>query len=137
MSVLASYIALIHKDAGSDYGVSFPDLPGCVSAGSTLDEARVMAAEALALHIEGLQEFGDAVPEPSTLQDIMADQENHDGVAILVDPPADSSRAVRVTITLPEDILAEIDRFAQGSGLSRSAFLARTAQEEMRRREPR
>ena len=95
-----------------------------------------MAAEALALHLEGLQESGEAVPEPSTLQDIMAAHENRDGVAILVDPPADTSRAVRVNITLPEGVLAEIDRYAQGSGLSRSAFLARAAKHEMQRRDP-
>ena len=41
------YIALIHKDANSDYGVSFPDLAGCITAGVTLDEARGMASEAL------------------------------------------------------------------------------------------
>ena len=44
------YIALIHKDADSDFGVSFPDLPGCITAGRTLDEARLMADEALAVH---------------------------------------------------------------------------------------
>jgi predicted RNase H-like HicB family nuclease len=44
---MCQFIALIHKDADSDYGVSFPDLPGCVTAGATLDEARDMAAEAL------------------------------------------------------------------------------------------
>ncbi len=58
------YIALIHKDGDSDYGVSFPDLPGCISAGADLDEARSMAAEALALHVEGMAEDGLAVPEP-------------------------------------------------------------------------
>jgi predicted RNase H-like HicB family nuclease len=45
------YIALIHKETASCFGVSFPDLPGCVSGGDTLDEARAMAAEALALHL--------------------------------------------------------------------------------------
>ena len=82
------YIALIHKDANSDYGVSFPDLPGVISAGRTLDEARAMAAEALAFHLEGLAEDGEAVPEPSTLEEIMAVAENKDGVAVLVDAPA-------------------------------------------------
>jgi predicted RNase H-like HicB family nuclease len=62
---MRQYIALIHKDAGSDYGVSFPDLPGVISAGSTLDEARDMAAEALAFHLEGLAQDGEAVPERS------------------------------------------------------------------------
>jgi predicted RNase H-like HicB family nuclease len=59
------YIALVHKDADSDFGVSFPDLPGCVTAGATLDEARDMAEEALAFHIEGLEQDGEAIPEPS------------------------------------------------------------------------
>ena len=49
-----NYIGLIHKDAGSDYGVSFPDLPGVVAVGKDLDEARAMAEEALAFHIDGM-----------------------------------------------------------------------------------
>jgi predicted RNase H-like HicB family nuclease len=48
------YIALLHKEPKSDYGASFPDLPGCITAGRTLDEARTMAVEALALHLQGL-----------------------------------------------------------------------------------
>jgi predicted RNase H-like HicB family nuclease len=46
---MAEYIALIHKDPDSDFGVSFPDFPGCVTADATLEEARALAAEALAL----------------------------------------------------------------------------------------
>ena len=42
---MGQFIALIHKDAQSEFGVSFPDLPGCVTAGATLDEARLLAAE--------------------------------------------------------------------------------------------
>ena len=68
---MRQYIALIHKDADSDFGVSFPDLPGCVTAGATLDEARDMAEEALALHIEGLEQDGEAIPEPSSLEAVM------------------------------------------------------------------
>ena len=67
---MRQYIALIHKVADSDYGVSFPDLPGVITAGSTLDEARDMAMEALALHLEGLVQDGEAVPDPSSLEDI-------------------------------------------------------------------
>ena len=58
------YIGLVHKDVDSDYGVSFPDLPGCVTAGSTIEEAREMAAEALALHLDGLAEDGALIPLP-------------------------------------------------------------------------
>ena len=49
---MPSYIGLIHKDADSDFGVSFPDFPGAITAGKTLDDARTMAEEALALHVE-------------------------------------------------------------------------------------
>jgi predicted RNase H-like HicB family nuclease len=82
------YIALIHKDADSDHGVSFPDLPGVITAGSTLDEAREMATEALALHLEGLAEDGDTAPEPSSFEQIMLVPENRDSVACLVGAPA-------------------------------------------------
>jgi len=50
------YIAYLHKERNSDFGVSFPDFPGCVTAGKTLDQARRMAAQALALHIDGMIE---------------------------------------------------------------------------------
>lgn len=78
------YIALIHRDAGTDYGVSFPDFPGLMTAGTDFDDARVMAEEALALHIEGLIEDGEALPEASSLENIMADSENRNGVPILI-----------------------------------------------------
>ncbi|TIM17054.1 MAG: CopG family transcriptional regulator, partial [Mesorhizobium sp.] len=81
---MKQYIGLIHKDADSDFGVSFPDFPGVITAGKDLDDARSMAEEALALHIEGLVEDGGAVPEPSSLEAVMADADNRDGVAILV-----------------------------------------------------
>ena len=125
------YIALIHKDADSDYGVSFPDLPGCVTAGATLDDARAQAVEVLALHLEGITEDGVAIPEPSSLEDIMADVENRDGVAILVDPPKSSDTVVRVNITLPEDVLAAIDKTAKRLGMTRSGFIARAAKKDM------
>ena len=51
---MTDYIALIRKEAGSDFGVSFPDLPGCATAGKDLDEALAFAREALALHLKGL-----------------------------------------------------------------------------------
>ena len=109
------FIALIHKDADSDYGVSFPDLPGCITAGATLDEARAMAAEALALHLEGLAADGDPVPDPSSLQDIMSDAENRDGVAILVDPPKAAAKAIRLNITLALCIKASIRQTLRSS----------------------
>lgn len=84
---MQAYVALIHKDAASDYGVSFPDFPGCITAGRSLDEARQFAEEVLALHIDGMIKDGDAVPRPSSLEAVMADRINRDGVAVLVDAP--------------------------------------------------
>lgn len=125
------YIALIHKDADSDYGVSFPDLPGCVTAGTSLDDARAMAAEALALHLEGLAEDGEAAPEPSSLEAVMADRESRDAVAILVPAPEGPARVIRVNITLPEPELRQIDQFAEERGFTRSGFLLKAAKREM------
>jgi predicted RNase H-like HicB family nuclease len=121
------YIALIHKDADSDYGVSFPDFPGAITAGKTLDEARAMAAEALALHVEGMVADREAVPEPSSLEAVMSDPDNRDGVAILVGVGGLNAKAVRINITIQEDVLREIDAFAKAKGLTRSAFLASAA----------
>ena len=128
---MAEYVALLHRDEGSDYGVSFPDFPGCVTAGATLDEARALAAEALALHVEGMQEDGEALPAPSSLDEIMEERENRDAVAFLVPLPTKAARAVRVNITLPEDVLAEIDAYAEGHGFTRSGFIARAAKKAM------
>jgi len=125
------YIALIHKDAASDYGVSFPDIPGVITAGSTLDEARAMAAEALAFHLEGLAQDGEAVPEPSSLEEIMVIAENKDGVAVLIEAPAAEVKRVRVNVTLPADVLGEIDRYAEKEGFTRSGFLAQAAKKAM------
>ena len=130
---MRQYIALIHKDATSEFGVSFPDLPGCVTAGATLDEARDMAAEALALHLEGITEDGEAIPEPSTLEVVMADPNNKTGVAILVEAPAQAIKAVRINVTLPEDVLASVDAYATANGYSRSGFLAYAAKKAMRK----
>ena len=128
---MREFIGLIHKDADSDYGVSFPDLPGCISAGRTLEEARVGAQEALALHIRGMQEDGETVPAPSSLDDILANAENSDAIAIVAIAPEVTPRALRVNVTIPEDVLAQIDRYAESHGLTRSGFLTRAARKAL------
>jgi hypothetical protein len=102
-----------------------------VTAGRTLDEARDMAAEALAFHLEGMAQDGEAVPEPSSLGEIMAIAENRNGVAVLVAAPDTEVRTVRVNITLPADVLNEIDRWAEREGFTRSGFLAKAAKKAM------
>lgn len=124
---MSTYIGLIRKDPDSDFGVDFPDFPGCISAGSTLDEARAMAAEALNAHVAWMREEGDKLPAPSTLEQIMVDSENQSAVAFLVTVSDVKTRAVRVNLTFQEDVLKRIDAAAQSSALSRSAFLTQAA----------
>src|SRR6266567_5089341 len=130
---MRQYIGLIHKDPDSDYGVSFPDFPGVATAGRTLDEARAMAEEALAFHIEALVADNEAIPEPSTLESIMADSANREGVAILVAAKIPAAKAVRVNVTFPEDVLAQIDRYAAAHGVTRSGFLMQAAKRVINR----
>lgn len=124
------YIGLIHKEADSDFGISFPDFPGCVSAGSTLDEALAMGREALAGHIEAMAEAGEPIPEPSDVDTVMEDPENRDGVVVLVPAPDLSGKAVRVNVTLPEGLLQRIDEAAP----NRSRFLAEAAEKLLERK---
>lgn len=120
------YIAYLHKDKDSDFGVSFPDFPGCITAGRTLEEARRMALEALTLHIQGMVEDGIAVPEPSKLDDLENDPELRRGVAVLVTVELPSKR-IRVNITALESQIAEIDRLAEKAGMTRSAYIVQRA----------
>ncbi|HZL49928.1 MAG TPA: type II toxin-antitoxin system HicB family antitoxin [Terracidiphilus sp.] len=92
------YIAYLHKDGKSDYGVSFPDFPGCITAGSTLEEARRMAVDALSFHIAGMREDGERLPEPSTLDDLHNDPAMKGAVAFLVEV-AEPEKTVRFNIT--------------------------------------
>jgi len=126
-----SYVALIHREPGSDYGVSFPDFPGCITAGATLDEAVEMGQEALGLHIRGMVEDGEPVPAASSLETVMADPQNRDATAVLMVAPVMPAKIVRVNISLPEDVLGAIDRHAEQQGLTRSGFLARAAKQAM------
>jgi predicted RNase H-like HicB family nuclease len=123
-------IGVIHKDEKSDYGISFPDFPGCVSAGATLDEVREMGEAALALHVRGMIEDGDPIPEPTSLEDIMTDPDFRDGVAVLV-PLRETGKSVRINVTMSEETLREIDGFAEAHGLTRSGFLQVAARKAM------
>jgi predicted RNase H-like HicB family nuclease len=115
---MTTYIALIHKDTGSDYGVSFPDLPGCVTAGSSIDEAMAMAREALALHIEGLLEEGEEVPSSTPADAIDRD----DALAFAAIDVPDNMRVERVNITVPALSLQRFDAFAARQGMTRSGL---------------
>jgi predicted RNase H-like HicB family nuclease len=127
------YIAYLHKDRDSDFGVSFPDFPGCIAAGKTLEEAHRMAAEALALHIAGMVEDGEAIPEPSTLDALAEDpaeqQAMKGAVAFLVHVDPETERTVRINITARQKQIEEIDRMANKAGMTRSAYMVQASLE--------
>lgn len=127
---MASYIALLRKSRKSDYSVDFPDFPGCITAGKTLEEAHRFAAEALALHIEGMEEDGAAIPEASALDTVMLRKEHRDAVPFLVEVEPGNS-VQRLNITMPARVLREVDAYAKEIGMSRSAFLAHAATREL------
>jgi len=130
--VMASYIALLRKDNNSDYGVEFPDLTGCISAGRTLEEARQMAAEALAAHVAFLREDRDEVPAPSPLDVIAKRSEIKGAVPFMVELKEPSDRAIRINITVPERVLHLIDEAAAPIGGNRSVFMVSAAEEKAR-----
>jgi predicted RNase H-like HicB family nuclease len=119
------YIAYLHKDRRSDVGVSFPDFPGCITAGRNLEEARRKAAEALSLHIAGMLEDGEKIPKPSTLDDVANDSARKDAVLLLV--PARSERTIRFNVTAKESQLEKIDLLAHAARSNRSAYMVQMA----------
>lgn len=130
-----NYPIVIHKEKHSDYGVTVPDLPGCFSAGRTLDEALAMAKEAIELHLEGLIEEGLVVPPPRPIETHQHLAEYQGGIwaCVDVDPTHLRIRAQRINVTLPERVLAAVDRYAKTSGQTRSGLLARAANDYIQR----
>lgn len=122
---------VIHKERKSDYWVIVPDLPGCFSAGTTLDEAIENAHEAIECHLEGLLLDGEAIPERRSLELLQKNSDYAGGVWVVVDVDILklSGKVTRVNITLPERVLAVIDEAARREGESRSGLLARAALE--------
>ena len=120
---------VIHKDRNSGYGVTVPDLPGCFSAGDSLDEAIDSAHEAITCHLEGLLMDGETIPEQAPLEAHRAKKEFRGGTWALVsvDISKLSSKAKRVNITIPARVLAIVDEAAAREGETRSGFLARAA----------
>ncbi len=130
---MTAYIALIRKEPKSCYGVDFPDFQGCITGGDSIDEAKDAAAEALQFHIDGMIKDGDAIPKPSSLEKVLADPDNADAVAFLIDVKARREKSVPVTFTIRPSVLARVDASAAAAGSTRSAFLTQAAIEKIER----
>jgi predicted RNase H-like HicB family nuclease len=123
-------IAIEPGDASHAYGVVVPDLPGCFSAGDSLDEALANAEEAILGWLEIRLDTGEAIPPPSSLDTLRAthpDYRDWVWAVVTVDPAALDDTVERVNITLPRRVLHRLDARARAAGGSRSGFIARLA----------
>jgi predicted RNase H-like HicB family nuclease len=134
------YTALIEQDVDDKpddgYGVLFPDFPGCVTTGETIQEAAAMAEEALSLHIEGMLEDSEPIPEPSPpdapLPEWLVDTPGKTIARVLI-PVEVPGRSVRINVSLDQGLLARLDRAAAASGETRSGLIARAVREVIAR----
>jgi predicted RNase H-like HicB family nuclease len=126
--------ALIHEENGV-FGISFPDFPGAVSTGRSEEEVIRKGTEILTFHVAGMIEDGDAMPVLHTLTELKKDREFRaaakDAVLVMI-PFEMPGRAVRLNISMDENLLEAVDRAAQAAGQSRSAFLAEAARKRVR-----
>lgn len=125
------YVAVVHKDDDSSYGVHFPDLIGCFGAGETEDEALDSARISLRMYAEDAIERGQALPRARSIRELRNDKDvrasiEEGGFLILI-PLLFSDKKRRVNVTLEPSLIAAIDEAARISGTSRSDYLAHAA----------
>jgi predicted RNase H-like HicB family nuclease len=130
------YVAVVEKEADSAFGVWFPDVEGCFSAGDTLDEAVANAAAALRQHVEALESAGRQLSSTRTVDAILRDRDVKATLksgALLFAVPllADAGRTVRINVSLDKALVDQIDEAATVRGLTRSAFIAQAAREKI------
>jgi predicted RNase H-like HicB family nuclease len=125
------YSVVLHKDPQSDYSVTVPDLPGCFSAGSTIEEALAMAKEAIECHIEGMLLDGESIPKLRPFEERQANPDYATGIwgIVEIDISQLSPKSKRINITLPEHLLKTVEHYAQKHGETRSGLLAHAVTE--------
>lgn len=127
-------IAIEAGTAETAFGVVVPDLPGCFSAGDTLDEAISSAEEAAAAWVDAALDAGQVIPRPSSLEALSRslDYAGWSFGVITLDPALLDDTSERVNITLPRRVLKRLDSLARSAGESRSGYIARMTIEESR-----
>ncbi|NJM12134.1 MAG: type II toxin-antitoxin system HicB family antitoxin [Synechococcaceae cyanobacterium SM1_2_3] len=116
------------------FGVVVPDLPGCFSAGDTLDEAIDKAREAIDLYCQTVIEDGGHIPIPESLSVHQANPDFAGWIWAIIEVPVERyfGPAEKINITLPRLLLAQIDEYTRSHGISRSGFLAEAARSALR-----
>lgn len=125
-------IAIEPGNASTAWGVVVPDLPGCFSAGDTLEEALVQAEDAVVAWIETALDAGQEIPAPSHIEALRAAHLELEGwmwALVKIDPAVLDDTVERVNISLPRRVLRRLDARARSAGETRSGFIARMAVE--------
>lgn len=127
------YPIFIHKDEDSDYGVIVPDLPGCFSAGETIEKAIINAHEAIECHLEGLLLDNESIPLKKPIEQHLDNPDFKGGVLAVVeiDISKVSGKTTRINVSLPERFLKQIDEYTKQHGGNRSGFLVDAAMNYM------
>lgn len=123
------FLVAMEKSGKGSYGVVVPALPGCFSAGDTVEEALVNAQEAILLHIEGLLDAGETIPEvdpEAVVGELRGSAPGSEWIVgfVRIDAEALDDTAERINVSMPRRVLHAIDRAATAARKTRSGFLA-------------
>jgi predicted RNase H-like HicB family nuclease len=133
MFKMKTYPAILEKTQ-EGYSVFFPDLPGAISAGDDYEQAVIHAKECLSLHLYGMLQDHDPIPEPSHVSE-MINQMDEAHLIALIEPDvfavkvAQENKTVQVNVTLPQSLLDAMDMRASELGMDRSVFIEKAARE--------
>ena len=133
MGLEVSMLFPVYVQTGDEthaHGVEVPDFPGCFSAADSWDDLAGSIQEAVELYCE---DEDMVVPSPSSLEKLMASLNYQGGIWMMVDIDTGKlkTKSIRLNVSLPEGLLRRIDDEAKSRHMSRSAFLAMSAQREL------
>lgn len=130
--ITKEYIAVVHKDKDSEYGVIFPDFLECITSGKNLQEAKNMAEEALQFHIDGMLEDKEDLPEATNFDIIK--QRYHDAEIFLFISVKIPTSVKRINITIDEKLLRKLDKYLNEKNDNRSHFFTESIKERISQR---
>lgn len=125
------YVALFQEDK-CGFSVEFPDIPGCVTCGETLDEAVDHAHEALSVFVEELTQRNEPLPEPTAKKLLLSKPENNGKRAINISVAGGGADFVECELVMHAHLLARIEKYAKLHGVSPADFLAVAARDAIK-----
>jgi predicted RNase H-like HicB family nuclease len=127
--LMIRYIGILEKEPGTLWGICFPDLPGCITAAETAEQALDQAPDALRLWVDDTLETGEKLPKARTIEELRQDiwvaeaiAKGHAAVVFSLPPEEE---------VFDDETLRAIDEAAERRGMSRTAFLRETILEKI------